>query len=168
MKPSDRSALREASEWFARMRGPEAATCHEAFERWLAASDVNRKAFNRVAETFTLGKHLAERLSRRSEIKGATRRVFLVPAVAAAAIGLVGLSFLSLRHVTNLPGSAAQNPQHFKTRIGEIRVMRLADGSQITLDTGTVLAVDISDTRRDIEMTRGRARFDVAHDAQAS
>jgi len=50
------------------------------------------------------------------------------------------------------------------TAVGEIRTIRLADGSSVTLDTDTVVTTAFSSTKRRLNLLRGRARFDVAHD----
>jgi transmembrane sensor len=50
------------------------------------------------------------------------------------------------------------------TPIGEIRTLRLADGSTVTLDTDTILRTRFSASDRRLSLLRGRARFDVAND----
>lgn len=52
----------------------------------------------------------------------------------------------------------------YATRIGEQRTVRLADGSRIQLDTDSRVKVRLSGGRRDIDLVRGQALFDVAHD----
>jgi transmembrane sensor len=52
----------------------------------------------------------------------------------------------------------------YETDIGVRRMVSLQDGSRVSLDSDTELRVHFSDTARKIELDRGRARFDVAHD----
>jgi transmembrane sensor len=47
-----------------------------------------------------------------------------------------------------------------------IRTIRLADGSKVTLDAGTSLTVAYDQRRRVLTLIRGRARFEVAHEAR--
>ncbi len=54
----------------------------------------------------------------------------------------------------------------YRTGAGERRVVTLADGSQITLDTRSEVAVRYTVHSRRLELERGQARFDVAHDAE--
>jgi transmembrane sensor len=54
---------------------------------------------------------------------------------------------------------------HFSTSVGEIRRITLADGSGVTLDTGTRIQVAYSKEGRVVKLTHGVALFDVAHDA---
>lgn len=55
---------------------------------------------------------------------------------------------------------------HYGTEVGEQRVVSLADGSRVTLNTASEIAVRISDDRREISLERGEALFDVMPDAQ--
>ncbi|MBX7482400.1 FecR family protein [Qipengyuania qiaonensis] len=52
----------------------------------------------------------------------------------------------------------------YSTRTGEVSDVRLADGSLVTLDTASRVVVSYSEGKRMIELVRGRALFDVAHD----
>ena len=51
-----------------------------------------------------------------------------------------------------------------QTSVGEHRMMSLADGSVIHLNTDSLVSVDFSDARRDVHLLRGEAHFEVAHD----
>lgn len=50
----------------------------------------------------------------------------------------------------------------YETGVGERRVVRLEDGSRISLDASSRVAVSYSDDRRALTLERGRAKFDVA------
>jgi transmembrane sensor len=53
----------------------------------------------------------------------------------------------------------------YATGLGEQRILTLADGSVVTLNTSSTLKVDFSEHRRDIKLLEGEAFFRVAHDA---
>lgn len=55
-------------------------------------------------------------------------------------------------------------PEIYSTGVGERRVVRLDDGSSVSLDASSEVAVDFTDTRRTIILNKGRAKFDVAHE----
>ena len=59
-----------------------------------------------------------------------------------------------------------QLPDTYSTQRGERRVVTLADGSQIQLDSSTDLRVRYSARARELTLLRGQARFDVAHDVE--
>jgi transmembrane sensor len=58
----------------------------------------------------------------------------------------------------------AGRPVVYDTGIGERQVVRLEDGSRISLDASSRVAVAYSDDRRALVLERGRAKFDVAKD----
>jgi transmembrane sensor len=51
---------------------------------------------------------------------------------------------------------------HFRTGKGETKVIALKDGSVVTLNTASEIAVDYSDAQRSVELVHGEALFDVA------
>ena len=53
----------------------------------------------------------------------------------------------------------------YHTGTGEQRSIRLADGSQMLLDTGTAVSVDYQDTSRHVTLHHGQAQFTVTGDA---
>ena len=58
-----------------------------------------------------------------------------------------------------------QGPQTYRTGVGEQRTVHLADGSVVQLNTASVVRVALGKSRRDIQLIRGEAQFQVAHDA---
>jgi transmembrane sensor len=85
------------------------------------------------------------------------RRVVVTGGLAAslAAIGVVGSTFCDDPQV-----------QVFVTRVGEVRVVPLSDGSLVTLNTNTRLSVRYTAMARNIDLVQGEALFDVAKDKQ--
>jgi transmembrane sensor len=53
----------------------------------------------------------------------------------------------------------------YATARGEVRLIPLADGSSVTLNTLSRIAVSFDDTRRVIRLLEGEALFNVVHDA---
>jgi transmembrane sensor len=51
---------------------------------------------------------------------------------------------------------------HFSTGKGETKVIALKDGSVVTLNTASEIAVSYTDAQRSVELIRGEALFDVA------
>jgi len=76
----------------------------------------------------------------------------LAAGVAAAA---AGLGFQVWRSV-----------QRYETVRGEVRRLPLVDGTVVTLDTATTVAVKYSSARRDVQLIEGEALFDVAKNAK--
>jgi transmembrane sensor len=170
----------EASEWFAIMRGPDADARREEFEAWLARGALHRTAYNRIAETFSLGKGLneseADEAGPAPDTSGQRRGR---PKVAGIALGMVGVAAVLYVAVAVIPGhvepgrpnlatgggsTQRQLSKQLKSEPGEIREVRLTDGSRVTLDTDSVVETKFGEAQRDVRMVRGRARFTVEHD----
>jgi transmembrane sensor len=60
------------------------------------------------------------------------------------------------------PGHAEQ----FQTSVGEQRTVVLADGSRVTLNTASKIAVRLRADHRSVQLLQGEALFEVAHDAR--
>ena len=54
---------------------------------------------------------------------------------------------------------------HYETARGERRMVQLADGTRIDINGATSLDISMSKTARSVDMQRGEAFFDVAHEA---
>lgn len=150
----------EASDWYARMRGPEAANERLAFEAWYADPE-NARVYREIEQVW----NTAGRSSLREQ-PADRRSARWKPLVAAAAIVLLllGVSLLSAGSPVQ-PEQAPANVLALASGDHERRAWGLADGSSVLLDGGGALAVEYSGAERRIRLDRGRARFVVAHDA---
>jgi transmembrane sensor len=164
----------EAADWFATMRGPDADARRPEFEAWLARGALHRSAYNGIAETFSLGKALKPEGLQKGELpkaEGETRKrpgrlvliVTLSIATLAGALSLIrSQNPESGVHRLQLAVSEAVSVQ-LSTRVGEISMFSLSDGSRVTLDTDSLLAVAFTKQQRGLRLMRGRGRFIVAH-----
>jgi transmembrane sensor len=151
-------ALRQANEWIVRLRDEAARPADFiAFEAWLAADQDHRAAYAHAQRAVTRIRRLGGGLSDHVETRVAAkrRRIGSTAGLAAAALLAIGLLF----------GPRAFGPPAYDSEIGEQRVIALDDGSRIELNTNTKLVVRFSEDERRIELVRGEALFDVAHDA---
>lgn len=91
-----------------------------------------------------------------------TRRRALAAGMAAA-LGLpVALPWMKLEAPDANNDSA---PQHYASAIGQQKRYGLPDGSTLALDAGSSVSAHFAPERRSLNLERGGARFDVAHDA---
>jgi len=79
--------------------------------------------------------------------------------IAASFALLIIASVAFLDNITQQPGQIA-----FATQTGEQRSITLADGSIVHVNTRSSISVQYGETERVIEMLRGEALFEVAHD----
>lgn len=130
-----------------------------AFDAWLAGDPRALGSYCRV-EAALLRLERAGRVSkpglrapRKANRPVATRRRFLIAGSAAASL------------VAGIFGAAAwfrQPGRQFDTRIGEVQEVPLEDGSIVTLNTNSKIAVKYSKQLRQIDLVEGEALFDVA------
>ena len=151
-----RTARAEAAAWIVRLHGPHRSPELEAaFRDWLTAHPENGKQFERVTEVWDAGSSLpvpgAPRLARWKE--SASQRI------RAAAVVLV---------ITGLVGWAAWRTwadPTYATGIGEQRIVRLDDGTRLSLNSGTRVRIAYDHSERLVELERGEAYFEVVHNS---
>lgn len=164
-----RDALdREAAQWFARLRGPDAETLRPEFEAWLARGAEQRAAYNRAAEIFAMGKLLAPADPVQAP---PPRRPVRTAALALCALAVVAAGSWGALRIATGPDPAqrlagAQDSRTWTTLAGETRTIRLADGSTLTLGGTSAVAARFDATGRRLRLLRGQARFAVAHEAR--
>ena len=158
---------RSAAEWFAVMRGPDAGAERAAFEDW-RQNAANADAYARIEASWDDSRFLANRpIGRNRDLSRARRRK---PPAALLAAGIAALTLLSaslLAQQMGWLGTPGDEPvASTPLTAGEaVTNARLADGSRVTLDRGTELHDRSTADERRFLLVRGRARFDVAHDA---
>jgi transmembrane sensor len=167
----DISRLTQAAVWRVRLAENDLEGCPE-LSAWLAADARNMTAWKRVQDDWGLfAEHASspELLELRSRALTHAReagqgrwvrsRRFAIAHRLAIAAGIlilaVGGLFVWMRQ-----------PDVYATGAGERRVVTLADGSQVALDSRSEVSVRYSAQARELTLTKGQARFDVAHDIE--
>ncbi|MFL6602199.1 MAG: FecR family protein [Steroidobacteraceae bacterium] len=171
MSAIETSRLTEAAAWRVRLAQNELEDDPQ-FAAWIAADPRNAAAWDQVQDSWKVfGEHAtspeiielrcralahAHEAGRgrwvRSKRFAMAHRLAIAACILAVAIGA---SFLW-----------SQQADVYSTRAGERRVVTLADGSQVALDSKSEVKVRYSADARELTLTRGQARFDVAHDIE--
>ncbi len=147
----------EAADWAARVdRGVLQPEEELAFQGWLDTDPRALGAYGRmraVALITLRGRALGTGFDPAHFTAAPSRRTLLKAGGAIAA--------------TLLVGSAAgwqwlHTRGRYQTQKGETKVVALKDGSVVTLNTDTEIAVNFDDKSRAVELVRGEALFDVA------
>ncbi len=172
-----------AERWYARLMASDCSvTEREKFELWLSQSPENALAFEEAKalwaslegldEDEVLAPHAAAALDSDAEpfmgqwasaVDGLKRRPqpvrrrnWLPWGARMAAAALLTAVLLPIRS----PDTAGVT----YAATSKVESVALADGSAVQLDLDTALAVTLTDSRRQIELSQGRAVFDVAKD----
>ncbi|HEY5759041.1 MAG TPA: FecR domain-containing protein [Steroidobacter sp.] len=146
-----------AARWAVRSVGTLTAAEQRELNEWLDADPRHRGAYVRArAQWFDLDRLAALHgpADVIDEPPHMSRRYWLAASVAAVTALGGGLSWLALR----------DESERFVAGIGELRRIPLADGSTLLLNTDTEVLVKLTAARRDVELRRGEALFEVAHD----
>lgn len=158
--PSDIDAT--AADWVVRLDGRTATPAEQrALEEWLDQDVRHMGAYARAravymrfdrmrASTAAARPELAEEAK---NINWTRRKVLLWAGSGTLAAALSGLTLLRQASV-----------QEFSTRIGEMRRESLSDGSSITLNTGTTLAVRYTERLREVKLLYGEVLVEAAAD----
>lgn len=143
-----------AADWAAkRDLGPLSPAEQAEFEAWLNADLRHLGAYGRAEAVLARLERLNGVDMEMAEDSGVTRRRVLVAGGAAAGLAAaIGIAFVPR-------GGVAQT---FSTQIGQVREVVLADGSVVSLNTNSEIAVRFSDAARDISLVKGEALFNVA------
>ncbi|MDP3801196.1 FecR domain-containing protein [Brevundimonas sp.] len=155
----------EAAAWHARLGARNVSTgAIEDFFTW-RAKPANAEAYRRVEKIWAdtgkvaddpeIARALEAAMSRKAgaaSSRGVPRTLLGLAAVGAAAALAIGA------------WAWQQSRTVFVTGVGEQRLVQLADGSSIRLDTASRIRVRFADDRRLVDLERGQALFTVAHD----
>jgi transmembrane sensor len=188
------TANEAAAHWLARQDRGMGPSDEAEFERW-RHDPAHAEAYARARALMDLfdiddGTDPNLRALRQSALQAAPEpRPAWRWAAAAAVIAVVGTGLATIALDTHAPhhssliaslGGQARNPAvaappavlapagsaiDYATDIGERRTIRLSDGTRVTLNTGTRIAVAFDKGRRLVRLLRGQALFEVAHNA---
>ncbi|MFT4149805.1 MAG: FecR domain-containing protein [Paracoccaceae bacterium] len=150
--PSD-PATDEALDWFLRLREDSTPATAQAFDRWRGQDAAHDRAFAAVQATWGASAlHLASAPA--------------VPPVRRGwAVGVALAAMLALAAMIG-PGVLLWMRSDYRTAAGESLVQTLPDGSSVTLNTASAIAIDFDQGRRDVSLLEGEAFFSVARDPQ--
>jgi transmembrane sensor len=151
--PED-ALFEQAARWHLCLREAADEATWRAYRRWLAGDPRRAAAMGEAEQLLGMLRAPAADLAR----QGARTRRRRWIAAAAACLLLAGGGGLWLGG-----GGYARLRGDAVTAVGETRTLRLDDGSEITLNTDTVLQVAYAPRLRRVRLERGEAYFRVAH-----
>lgn len=157
-------AEREASGWIVRIKAHDATERDRIdFQAWLDSDPDHPKAYAKLERAWGAVQSLQHLKGRAAANDTAPRRRrnWTLPAAAIAACALLAIG--AGIWFTRAPTPFAPS-EHYATAPAEVRTITLADGSTVTLSGAGEASIAISENRRRVDLTRGYALFDVAHD----
>ncbi|OAN62269.1 FecR family protein [Sphingomonas sp. TDK1] len=150
----DTRAAAEAAVWLARLQSDSRTPEREAaFREWLRADPAHREAFERATDIWADLPEIAQ--SKRALATPHPR--LRAPLYALAAVLVAALAIATLLWIAR--------PAAYSTGIGEQKVATLEDGSRIALNTDSSVEVRYGAKERLVQLDRGEAMFEVAHNS---
>ncbi len=158
--PEKAESLRgQVVDWLLRLKGaPDDQALRAEFEAWLAQSDRHRKAYRTIeaiwqqAEELPAVQPMCPPVASKSRpARTRMRRIYYAVAAVAACLVLLALPSVRLHLMAD-----------HMTGVAELEEVMLDDGSRVTLDAASAIAIDYSTARREVKLLSGRAFFDVA------
>lgn len=155
---------REAAAWFTRLSRRSVTTqALREFRNWRQTPE-NRAEYEKIERIWSSTGSLAndpDVLALRQETLAQAGRS------PAAATWLRGLAMASVAAVVLVIAVVVwPRPTTYASGVGEQRIVRLADGTVMRLNTDSRAAIRITKAGRLVRLDRGQAFFDVAHDAR--
>lgn len=167
----DHATLQEAAEWFALLRSGAATEPDRAeWRRWLDAHSEHREAWqfvDTVSRRFDAFQSRDEQDAALSALRSArsgqyTRRGALNALAVIAGAGVLG--WATWRHDA-LRNRVLGWSADYRTGIGDMRALTLADGTRVWLNTASALSVDYGRHLRRLRLFAGEVLIDTAKDA---
>lgn len=151
----------EAADWLMERDNPDWSEADRmALDAWLAQSLSHRIAFLRLEATWGRAERLAALRSPAPEAAASARpRMPLLFAGIAAALALVTALGFGAAHFLSAPKDRV-----FATSVGGRKLVNFADGTQIELNTDTILRTRMTTDGRTVWIEKGEAYFHVKHD----
>ena len=150
--PTDDDLLAEAVDWRLRIEAePDDEALRAALDAWLAASAAHRSAYRDVERMTRVAAALPADYADPPRRRQPRLRQAAFAALAVAAC----LAFLFL------PTAQLWLASDYQTATAELRRITLDDGSVVSLDAASAIAVRYGAARREVALLSGRAFFEV-------
>jgi len=155
----------QAASWLLRRRDYDVWTEEDqcALDRWLDESLAHRIAYLRLEAIWRDADRLTILRPRSERRVVATLRRF-IPTLARITVSFVVAATLAYGVYFYISSPVERT---YATGVGEHKVVTLADGSRIELNTDTSLQMRSGTTDRHVTLARGEAYFKITHNARA-
>lgn len=161
MRETAREIDQTAADWAAKVDRGLSASEQPDLDAWLAGDPRRLGAYGRMRgigfeteRAAALGPSYRPADFSAMQTPGRSRRRVLLTggaiAASVAGLGAVGWAWFAQGRI--------------QTKKGEVRQLALRDGSVVTLNTASLIFVNYSRRQRQVQLLRGEALFDVAHD----
>lgn len=159
MKTSESNALVEASEWFALLASEASSEkVRQDWQSWLDANVENASAWKKIEAVNHQFLNVTNELGFETiKLPNPQRRLVVKQLAVVCASGLVGVYAYREQPWVSLMADAS-------TKVGQRKNMQLADGTQVDLNTNSILNIKHSEKFRMVELVQGETYIQTGHD----
>ncbi|MBE0457455.1 FecR domain-containing protein [Pseudoalteromonas sp. KG3] len=160
----------KASRWISAMdRGLSAQERHE-FQLWVQENKAHQDAVFELAQIWdelSVLNELSSLFPNKHGINKPVQRTanFSIAASVFAALLIASFMFIAIEHWPSAPHEQAKYSKIYRTKVGEQATFVLPDSTIVQLNTNSLLEVAYTNNRRQLILSRGEGRFNVAKDA---
>lgn len=165
--PIDEQASRESTDWLILLQEePDDPELRRAFDDWLCRTPANAAAWARTQQVSGLiAATVPAHADRRSAPAAARPPAPAVPTRRRRGLRLAAVALAACLALFLLPGALRHLEADYITGTGEIRTVRLDDGSTVVMAPDSAIAVAYRGAERGVRLLAGEAFFEVAPDA---
>jgi len=162
---TEETILEEASLWIARLDRQLSDDEQVELKAWLGADERHHEAFLEMAELWDRMDVLSV-LADVARAPGRQKPSVWLGWAAALLIGFgLWFSWQPMQAWLSPESVIVLKEKVYSTTVGELRTVRLADKSVLTLNTNSSVIVTYTNQQRIIQMQRGELHIEVAHDS---
>lgn len=162
----------EASVWIAKLDNDLSAADQAALQKWMAADQENQTVLLEMANLWDkMGvlSRLSDLFPEAATRPGRSPRFALATAASVLITVLAGVWAVIALNSGNAPDTrqaviVAASDTVYETAIGEQSTVHLPDGTQLVLNTNSLVEVNYTDRYRLLKLERGEIHVQVAHD----
>jgi transmembrane sensor len=161
------SAAAQATEWFARLHADNVTAIEQGqFKQWYGANPQHAEAYDKMLLLWEQLEAPGKRVNDRLKAEQPAAIPHALPGKQPYFRRILATSALALMVLLSwqLPTYYQNWQSDYYSAPGKQLTVVLADGSRLTLNTNTALAVNLSDQQRNIKLLRGEAYFQVSPD----
>lgn len=154
------TAMIEASRWYAKLASGEANTSEiKSWERWKAADENNRRAWQQLEEVNQQFKQISPQIG---------LKTLSLPVDSSRRYALKQMAILMMAGTAGYYAYREQPWRElvadYKTAVGEQREVMLADGTSLHLNTNSAIKIHFSQQERLIELIKGEVLIETGHE----
>lgn len=165
--PDDRNDLREATDWFLRLReAPHDTALLAGLQHWLAADPAHVRAWDRARRAWQMVGEVQRPAEMSDAVADATPPARAVrPARRPLHLGVAAVALAACLVLVFAPSLLVRLQADHVTSVAETRHVALADGSLAVLAPQSAISVAYTESGRSVRLISGQAFFEVMPDA---